>query len=291
MYYFCRLFKHTLIMKYIEVNFNITPTSETANDVLAAQLAEIGFESFVEQQEGISAYVPIDEFSVDKINSLIEDFILDVNITFSFKEMEDKNWNEEWENNFFKPIVFEDKCVVHSSFHKPEGEFEYDILIDPKMAFGTGHHQTTGLILKEMLNMDFKNKTVLDMGCGTAVLAILASMMGSGDVVAIDIDEWAYNNAVENVALNNINNVRVELGGAELLVNQSFDIIIANINRNILLRDIPHYANVLNPEGILMLSGFYEEDIPALRVVCTNHKIELKKSANQDKWAAMICQK
>lgn len=278
-------------MKYIEVNFNITPTSETANDVLAAQLAEIGFESFVEQQEGISAYVPIDEFSVDKINSLIEDFILDVNITFSFKEMEDKNWNEEWENNFFKPIVFEDKCVVHSSFHKPEGEFEYDILIDPKMAFGTGHHQTTGLILKEMLNMDFKNKTVLDMGCGTAVLAILASMMGSGDVVAIDIDEWAYNNAVENVALNNINNVRVELGGAELLVNQSFDIIIANINRNILLRDIPHYANVLNPEGILMLSGFYEEDIPALRVVCTNHKIELKKSANQDKWAAMICQK
>mgnify|MGYP001360984630 CR=1 FL=1 len=278
-------------MKYIEVNFNITPTSETANDVLAAQLAEIGFESFVEQQEGISAYVPIDEFSVDKINSLIEDFILDVNITFSFKEMEDKNWNEEWENNFFKPIVFEDKCVVHSSFHKPEGEFEYDILIDPKMAFGTGHHQTTGLILKEMLNMDFKNKTVLDMGCGTAVLAILASMMGSGDVVAIDIDEWAYNNAVENVALNNINNVRVELGGAELLGNQSFDIIIANINRNILLRDIPHYANVLNPEGILMLSGFYEEDIPALRVVCTNHKIELKKSANQDKWAAMICQK
>ena len=278
-------------MKYIEVNFNITPTSETANDVLAAQLAEIGFESFVEQQEGISAYVPIDEFSVDIINYLIGDFILDVNITFSFKEMEDKNWNEEWENNFFKPIVFEDKCVVHSSFHKPEGEFEYDILIDPKMAFGTGHHQTTGLILKEMLNMDFKNKTVLDMGCGTAVLAILASMMGSGDVVAIDIDEWAYNNAVENVALNNINNVRVELGGAELLGNQSFDIIIANINRNILLRDIPHYANVLNPEGILMLSGFYEEDIPALRVVCTNHKIELKKSANQDKWAAMICQK
>lgn len=278
-------------MKYVEVNFNISPASEAANDILAAQLAEIGFESFVEQPEGISAYAPINEFSVDKINSLIDDFILDVNINFSFKEMEDKNWNEEWENNFFRPIVFEDKCIVHSSFHKPEGEFEYKIMIDPKMAFGTGHHQTTGLILKEMLNMDFKDKTVLDMGCGTAVLAILASMKGSGDVVAIDIDEWAYNNAIENVSLNNINNVKVEMGGAELLGNQSFDIIIANINRNILLRDIPHYEKVLNPDGILMLSGFYEEDIPALQEVCINHKIKLKKSARQDKWATMICQK
>ena len=278
-------------MKYIEVSFSISPSSETANDILSAHLAEIGFESFVEHNEGIFAYVPYDEFSVDKVNSLIDYFILDVSIVYSFKEIEDKNWNEEWENNFFKPIVFEDKCVVHSSFHKPEGEFEYDILIDPKMAFGTGHHKTTGLILKEMLNMEFKNKTVLDMGCGTAVLAILASMMGSGDVVAIDIDEWAYNNAIENVSLNNINNIKVEMGGAELLGNQSFDIIIANINRNILLRDVPHYAKVLNPNGILMLSGFYEEDIPALQEVCDNHKIGLKKSARQDKWAAMICQK
>lgn len=276
-------------MKYIEVNFICSPVSEIVQDVLAAHLAETGFESFLETPDGITAYIPLSAFSIENIDSQICSFLLDTKITYTFKELEDKNWNEEWEKNFFKPIVFENECIIRSSFHKPDKKYRYDIQIDPKMAFGTGHHQTTAQVLKEMLKIDFKNKTVLDMGCGTAVLAILAAMMGAKKVVAIDIDEWAYNNAIENIKLNNANNIDVKLGGAELLGKQKFDIIIANINRNILLQDIPQYSNVLNKNGLLVLSGFYVEDIPALRAKCEENGIAFKQHSEMDNWTAIIC--
>jgi Ribosomal protein L11 methylase len=163
-------------MKYIQVTFNYTPDNEAISDILSAQLAEIGFESFVPGGKELDAYVPADLFSVQKLDVLLSDFPVEAVITYACNEIEDKNWNEEWEKNYFRPIVIDEKLCIHSSFHHPQGSFEYRILIDPKMAFGTGHHQTTGLILKEILKMDLNNKSVLDMGCGTAVLAILASM-------------------------------------------------------------------------------------------------------------------
>lgn len=278
-------------MKYIEVNFTCNPNTETITDVLATQLSDIEFESFVQSDSGLLAYIQKPKFSCEKIDDLLQDFLLDAEIDYSFKTIEDKNWNEEWEKHYFQPIVFENKCIIHSSFHQPEGEYDYRILIDPKMAFGTGHHQTTGLILKEILSMDLQNKSVLDMGCGTAVLAILASMRDADPITAIDIDEWAYHNALENVQLNNISNINVLLGGAELLGVETFDVIFANINRNILLQDIPSYAKVLNSSGKLIMSGFYKEDIPAIREKCEQNDLKYLYFSEMDNWVAVVCEK
>lgn len=278
-------------MNYTEVIFTCNPVSEIVTEILAAQLATIGFESFVESDNGLTAYTQSDAFDAQQIDAEIDAFPLDVAISYSFNVIEGKNWNEEWEQHFFEPILFEDQCVIRSSFHSVDNEYPYEILIDPKMAFGTGHHQTTSLVIREMLKMDFNNQTVLDMGCGTAVLAILASMKGAKEILAIDIDEWAYNNAVENVELNNIDNVTVKLGGVEQIGDQTFDTIIANINRNILLEDIPHYAKVLNPGGALILSGFYTEDIPALMEVCNAHFIHYQHHSEMDNWVGVVCRK
>ncbi len=278
-------------MKYVEVNFICHPDSETITDVLAAQLSGIGFESFVKSNTGLLAYVPEPTFSTEKIDSLLQNFFLDAEIGYSFKTIEDKNWNEEWEKHYFQPIVFENKCIIHSSFHQPGGDYSYRILIDPKMAFGTGHHQTTGLMLKEILSMDLQNKSVLDMGCGTAVLAILASMRGADPVIAIDMDEWAYQNALENVQLNHISNINVLLGDAGLLGNEMFDVILANINRNILLQDIPSYTKVLNPGGKLVMSGFYRDDIPVIREKSQQSGLIYRSFSEMENWVAVVCEK
>lgn len=278
-------------MKYNQVSFALRPLSETFSDVLSSLLADIGFESFVPAEKGIEAYIPSALFSERRIDEVIAHYPLDVKITYSFIEMEDKNWNEEWEKHYFQPIVIDDKCIIQSSFHHPLGEYEYRIFIDPKMAFGTGHHQTTGLILGDILAMDLKNKSVLDMGAGTAVLAILASMRGANPVLAVDIDEWAYENARENIELNQITNIRTLLGGAEVLGDESFDVIFANINRNILLRDIPAYEKVLNSGGTLIMSGFYEEDIPFIREKCTQCGLQYAGFTEQDRWVSVTCRK
>jgi ribosomal protein L11 methyltransferase len=185
-------------MKYVQVSFNCKPNTETITDVLASDLADIGFESFVKTEIGMDAYIPKEFFSEDKTQQLVKDFMLEADISFIPKELEDRNWNAEWEQNYFQPIVISDDCLIQSSFHNVEGNYKYRILINPKMAFGAGNHQTTSLLLRQILNMDLYKKAILDMGCGTAVLAILASMKGADPVMGIDIDEWAYNNAVEN---------------------------------------------------------------------------------------------
>lgn len=276
-------------MKYVEMHFNCSPDTELVIDVLTAQLSDIEFESFVRADSGLLAYVAESNFSVSKIDDLLRNFLLDAKIDYSFKTIEDKNWNEEWEKHYFQPIVFENKCVIHSSFHQPDGEYDYRILIDPKMAFGTGHHQTTGLVLKEILSLNFLRKNVLDMGCGTAVLAILASMRGARKITAIDVDEWAYNNALENIQLNNVFNVEVKHGGAELLGNETFDLIFANINRNILLRDIPAYSKVLNEGGTIIMSGFYKEDICAICKKCEENGLSFHRFSEMDNWAMVVC--
>lgn len=231
-------------MKYFEVNFIAQPCNETITDVLAALTAEIGFESFVPDEKGMQAYIQQSLFNEEALKEVIRNFPMeDVSLSYTITEPEDKDWNEEWEKNFFQPIVIGDRCVIHSTFHKDYPQAEYDIVINPQMAFGTGHHETTSSILGELLDADLKGKSVLDMGCGTSILAILASMRGADPVTAIDIDDWCVNNSRDNIALNHINNITVELGDASLLKGRKpFDVIIANINRNILLNDLPAYT-------------------------------------------------
>lgn len=273
-------------MNYIEAVFVCAPRNEVVTEVLSAELAEVGFESFVDTEVGSTAYIQEGLYNKEAIDQVLKNFPLDATITYTISLIAGKDWNEEWEKNYFKPLIIDDKCIIQSTFHKEPATYEYNIYIDPKMAFGTGHHQTTELMIREILNADFREKAVLDMGCGTAILAILASMRGADPILAIDIDEWAYDNAKENLDLNNISNIEVQIGGAELLTGaRMFDIILANINRNILLNDINKYASVLNAGGELFMSGFYTEDIPALAAECNKYGLVFVHSNTKDNWA------
>ena len=276
-------------MKYFEVTFSVQPYSETAADVLSALTADIGFESFAECEGGVKAYIQQSLFDEDALKQTIAGFPLpDTGIDYTIDEPEDKDWNEEWEKNFFQPIVIGDRCVIHSTFHKDYPKAEYDIVLNPQMAFGTGHHETTSSILAELLEADLKGKSVLDMGCGTSILAILASMRGADPVTAIDIDDWCVNNSRDNIALNRIENITVELGDASLLKGRKpFDVIIANINRNILLNDLPAYAECMRPGSEIYMSGFYTEDIPAIRSKGESLGMEFVHFREKHNWAAV----
>ena len=276
-------------MKYFEVTFSVNPCNETVTDVLSALTAEIGFESFVECEGGMTAYVQQSLFDENALKEVIADFpIPDTTITYTITEPEDKDWNEEWEKNFFQPIVIEDRCVIHSTFHKDYPKAEYDIVINPQMAFGTGHHETTSSILGELLDADLKGKSVLDMGCGTSILAILASMRGADPVTAIDIDDWCVNNSRDNIALNNINNITVELGDASLLEGRKpFDVIIANINRNILLNDMAAYTACMHKGSEIYMSGFYVQDIDAIRSKGESLGLKFVHYREKNNWAAV----
>ena len=275
-------------MNYIEVKFICQPNNELIRDILSAMLAEVGFESFVETEQGITAYIQQSLFEENEIIDILSAFPIDAEITYTNERIEEKNWNEEWEKNYFQPLIIDNRCIIQSTFHKVPATYEYNILIDPKMAFGTGHHQTTELMIREILIEDLSGKTVLDMGCGTAILAILSSMKGAKSVTAIDIDQWAYDNAIENLQLNNTDNVSVKIGGAELLDgHEIYDIILANINRNILLNDINKYFSVLNDGGCLYMSGFYTEDIPAIREECEKYNLSFCYNTEKENWASV----
>jgi ribosomal protein L11 methyltransferase len=277
-------------MNYYELTFAYQSAieKEIINDVLAATLGEIGFESFTECETGLTAFVPAKSYSEEALNTVIQQFPLDsVEITYTIQLIEGQDWNEEWEKNYFKPIRIKDECLIRASFHATEA-VKYDIVIDPKMAFGTGNHETTFLMISEMLKLNLEGKTLLDMGCGTAVLAILAAMKGAGKVVAIDIDEWAYANALDNIKMNNTPQIEVGLGGAEQLETQgSFEVIFANINRNILLNDIHLYAAHLKEGGVLYMSGFYTEDIPVITEECSKHNLRFVSNTEKNNWVAV----
>lgn len=279
-------------MEYIELHLHITPTSTLVNDILAAKLGESGFESFMECEDGMFAYIPSKTFKKLDICNLIPKELFGSLIEVTKDAVPDQNWNEEWEKNYFKPIVIGQECVIHSSFHKDIPFATYDILIDPKMAFGTGHHETTSLMLSELIKLDVKGKSFLDMGCGTAVLAILASLKGAGPILGIDIDEWAVQNALENIKLNNTQNIEVQLGGAELLVEKSdFDIIFANINRNILLQDMHSYIAKMHIGSKLYMSGFYESDIPVIREKTESFGLIYQGFVTKNNWVAVHFEK
>lgn len=274
---------------YTRVRFTVTPNEEYATDVLAALLAETGFESFVPEEDGISAYVPQAMYDASSIESVISSFPLEgFTIKYESELIEGEDWNAEWEKNYFQPIVLGDQCVIHSTFHKDIPEARYDILIDPKMAFGTGYHQTTCHMLRAILASDMTGKSVLDMGCGTALLAILARKHGATNVVAIDIDEFAYENAKENIMLNDTSDIEVRLGGADAIKeSDSFDFVIANINRNILLADIQNYVRAMHPGSQLFISGFYTDDMQFLRTEAERNDLKYLDYAEENNWAMM----
>ena len=275
-------------MDYIEVDFTIE-NEEYVFDLLSAALGEIGFESFVSSENGLKAYIQSDLFSETIVQNLVTDFTFSSIPNYKITKIKSKNWNEEWEKNYFEPIIIGNECVIHSSFHVNIPETRYRIIIDPKMSFGTGHHETTGLVIEQLLQVDLSGKTVLDMGCGTAVLAILARMRGAKHAVAIDIDDWCTQNSEENIALNNISDIEVLLGGAELLAGKHFDIILANINRNILLNDMQHYANCLSTGSELYMSGFYVEDIPMIETEANRNGLSLIDFKEKNKWVVVKC--
>ena len=280
-------------MKYLEFTFRTLPCTETVNDVLSAVPGEVGFESFVEQTDGISAYIQKSLFDETALKEALADFPLpDARIEYSYQEAEDKDWNEEWEKNFFQPIVVGNRCAIHSTFHNDVPRTEYDIVINPQMAFGTGHHETTSLILCELLDSDLKGKSLLDMGCGTSILAILARMRGAAPCTAIDIDEWCVRNSLENIALNHVDNISVFQGDAASLEGKGpFDVVIANINRNILLNDMKQYVRCMHPGSELFMSGFYVDDIPAIRAEAERNGLNFVHHQEKNRWAAVKFQK
>ena len=274
---------------YTKVKFTVTPNEEVATDVLAALLAEVGFESFVPEEEGMSAYVPQALHNEESIAAVVAEFPIEgFTITYESEFIEGEDWNAQWEKNYFQPIVLGEDCVIHSTFHTDVPKARYDILIDPKMAFGTGYHQTTCHMLRAILAQEMTGKSVLDMGCGTALLAILARKHGATDVVAIDIDEFAYENAKENIVLNGTPDIEVRLGGAEAIKESDcFDFVIANINRNILLMDMVNYVRCMHSGSQIFISGFYTEDMEVLKEEASRHGLRYLDYAENDRWAMM----
>ena len=269
---------------YIGYYFKVQPL-QPAVEILIAELGYAGFESFVETNEGVTAYIQKKEWN----KNILEDIQIlesdEFDITFTFEEIEQTNWNTEWEKSF-NPIIVDSLCAVRAPFHKPFNT-EYDIVIEPKMSFGTGHHETTHMMIQHILKNDFKRKTVLDMGCGTGVLAIFAEMKGASKVDAIDIDNWCYINSLENVERNNCKSITVYEGDAKLLKGKTYDIIIANINRNILLQDLEQYAECLSQNGTLFLSGFYEHDIKIIEAECNKYMLNLVETLERNNWVSL----
>lgn len=276
-------------MTYLEFKFSTNPCSETVNDVLAALLGEAGFESFVEWEGGLMAYIPSPIYDESSLEGSLQEFPIEgVKIDYTYERMEDKDWNEEWEKNFFQPIVIGDRCVIHSTFHHDVPRAEYDIVINPQMAFGTGHHETTSLIIEELLNSELENKSVLDMGCGTSILTILARMRGAKPCTAIDIDEWCVRNSIENIELNGVTDIAVSQGDASALAGKGpFDVVIANINRNILLNDMKQYVACMHPGSELYMSGFYVDDIPVIRQEAEKNGLRFVEHKEKNRWAAV----
>jgi ribosomal protein L11 methyltransferase len=268
---------------YIEYIFTVTP-KEPATEILIAELGEVGFESFVENENGVVAYIQKSDWNA---NLLANIFVLNSNefqIEFTQKEVAQTNWNAEWEKNF-SPIEVDNLVSVRAPFHE-NANLKYDIVIEPKMSFGTGHHETTHMMIQHLLQLDLQDKKVLDMGCGTGILAILAEMRGATKLDAIDIDNWCYINSIENIARNNCKHITALEGDASLIKGK-YDVIIANINRNILLNDMHIYANALYKNGTLLLSGFYKSDIDIINTEVEKYQLTFVKQIERNNWVAL----
>ncbi len=269
---------------YIEYTFKVTP-NEVGTEILIAQLGFEGFESFVEIEDGVIAYIQKEDWHEEILNNV---FVLDseeFSISYVYKEVGQTNWNAEWEKNF-EPIAVDGKVSIRAPFHK-DPKLRFDIIIEPKMSFGTGHHETTHMMVQHLLDLDVSDKKVLDMGCGTGILAIFAEMKGAKPIDAIDIDRWCYENSIENAGRNNCEHITVYEGDSALLKDRRYDVIIANINRNILLADMKIYTDCLEKEGTLLLSGFYKEDITTIDQEVSKYGLTLEKQLERSNWVAL----
>ena len=276
-------------MNYKEFSFTISPKVEF-QDILMAFLGTLPFETFIESENGFLAYIPEDFKEIDLKEILENEIFKEVEIKYTTEIIQDKNWNEEWEKDF-EPIFVDNQIYIKAAFHPEDDTYPYVIHLQPKMAFGTGHHETTYLMLKTMLGMDFENKSVLDMGCGTAILAVFAKMKGAAYTEAIDIDQWAYDNALENCQINQAEDIVIKIGGAELLGERKFEIILANINKNILLEDIPAYIEVLEEGGSLLLSGLLDIDFEDIKALCVENGLFFVESNQKNEWISILFKK
>lgn len=276
---------------YYQLTISLNPYSEDAGDLLADLLAEIGFESFVPTDNGLEAYVPAKDYAPEAVAELLGDFDM-CGVSYETTLVPGQDWNSEWERHYFQPIVIGGECVVHSSFHTDVPQARYDIVIDPRMAFGTGHHATTSLILNALLGMALDGKSMIDMGTGTGILAILAAMRGASPVTGIEIDQCAYENAVDNIALNNHSEIRLIHGDASALeAVEAADLFVANINRNVITADLHLYIQKLKQGGTMLLSGFYEHDVEVIMQTATPLGLVLlatNVNRDGDPWTCMV---
>ncbi len=269
---------------YLEYNFTVAP-KEPGTEILIAELGFAGFESFVENDNGVTAYIQKEEWNADILESISILNSDEFSISFQKNEVAQTNWNAEWEKNF-EAIQVDDLVSIRAPFHEDK-KLQYDIVIEPKMSFGTGHHETTHMMIQHLLELDLENKSTLDMGCGTGILAIFAEMKGAKPLDGIDIDNWCYLNSIENAERNNCKHISFYEGDASLLKNQKYDVIIANINRNILLSDMKTYTNCLLKNGVLLLSGFYKEDIATIDAEVSKYGLQLKKTIEKNNWVSL----
>ncbi len=269
---------------YLAYHFSVEP-KDLGTEILIAELGEKSFESFMETENGFSAFVQKDLWTKNILDDIYLLHSPEFTISHTIEEIEQVNWNEEWEKNF-EPIDVDGKCHVRAPFH-PKTNAEFDIVIEPKMSFGTGHHETTHMMIQHLLETDVANMKTLDMGCGTAILAILAEMKDAKPIDAIDIDNWCYLNSIENAERNNCHEISVYESDASLLKDKKYDLIIANINRNILLNDMQQYVDCLNKKGILLLSGFYKEDFPFIDESCSEKGLTFVKKFERNNWVSL----
>ena len=281
---FLPLQKNKMSNIYLGYHFTVEP-KDMGSEILVAELGELPFESFIESDFGVTAYIQKQFWN----ETILEDVQIlnspEFVISYTIEEIEQVNWNEEWEKNF-EAIDVDGKCHVRAPFH-PKTNAEFDIIIEPKMSFGTGHHETTHMMIQHLLETDIVGMKTLDMGCGTAILAIIAEMKGAKPIDAIDIDNWCYLNSIENAERNNCKNITVYEGDAAILKDKKYDLIIANINRNILLNDMQSYVDCLNPNGTILFSGFYTEDIPFIDASCIEKGLTFVKKLERNNWVSL----
>ncbi len=275
-------------MEYIKLNCLLQPDTEINREILVAELGNLGYESFTETDELVEAYIPEPDFSDKALHDLFPIVFSGFQFTWTAENIADQNWNEVWEKNYFQPLVIAERCLIRAPFHTDYPMAEYEIVIEPGMAFGTGNHETTSLMISEILKQDLNGKTVLDMGCGTGILSILASLRGADKITGIDIDSWATNSTIENAIYNNISNLTVIQGGADTIPDTNFDFIYANIQRNILLNDMPQYCNALKRSGELIVSGFYSEDLEPIKVRAAELSLQFLRSTENENWVAAV---
>lgn len=273
-------------MQYIQVTFSLGNAADYHKDLLIDELASIGYNTFEDTPDGFAAFAELASYNESDLAEIAGRYKDEIACSYTVMEIAAENWNEEWEKNF-EPLIIDDQCYVRATFHQPQPQFKYEIVIDPKMAFGTGHHQTTTMMMQYILSADVSGKLILDMGCGTGILAILASKAGAGALIAIDNDDICYQSTLENAALNNIGNLTTACGGKEAIPHLDFDIILANINRNILLDQIADYAKVLKAGGSIFFSGFYESpDLDMIKSACKPFGISYTDHKKIDDWVA-----